>query len=83
MPLQASASTPACSGSPWVVRSPASSTASTSPSIASKAVSTASRLSGEQCTSPAAAILTLPSPRRLAARTLVGAFMTFSIPRSG
>jgi L-amino acid N-acyltransferase YncA/DNA-binding transcriptional ArsR family regulator len=40
---QASANTAAWSGSPWVVRSPASSTASTSPAIDERAVATAPR----------------------------------------
>src|SRR5918994_1634895 len=80
MPRQAAASTSACSGSPCVVRSPASSTTSASPSIAPNAVSTASRFSSEQWMSPAAATRTRASPRRFAASTLVGPFIRPCIP---
>src|SRR4051812_6006086 len=54
----ASASTCACSGSPCVVRSPASRIRSTVPSISANALAICSRLASEQCMSPAAAIFT-------------------------
>src|SRR3954453_5024912 len=56
---QASASTWACSGSPWVVRSPASRIRSTVPSISANAFCVWSRFASLQCMSPAAATLML------------------------
>ncbi len=57
-PRHASASTAACSGSPWVVRSPASRTRSASSWTRAKDSSIRSRLASDACTSPAAAIHT-------------------------
>src|SRR3954471_14913406 len=58
-PRHASASTCACSGSPWVVRSPASRIRSTVPSISANALCVWSRFASLQCMSPAAATLML------------------------
>src|SRR4051812_25563622 len=55
----ASASTCACSGSPWVVRSPARRIRSTLPSTSAKAFRVCSLLASLQCMSPAAATLML------------------------
>src|SRR3954465_13635908 len=59
MARPASASTCACSGSPWVVRSPASRIRSTVPSISANAFCVWSRFASLQCMSPAAATLML------------------------